>query len=1113
MSLSRAGLSSVGLSGGAGDLVSFKDMPSLAGGEYDSDEAKRLCRVIRERLKCLDEINGTCYLSNFDESVCEGSDEASAEKRRKLIESVAVPMCGGSMEAPVSSCMRNLRAGKVAPVSGGGAKRSVRFAAGVSERSFDESQPVHRPHPLAAGGVRLEDVAPVLFTESVGDIQGGISNCASNPGFSWTPGSKGPDGMGYCPDDYAPGTVQPGFDRMLYQVSVTKDGKRVWTSAANKPVTYDIRAPGFAQHWPRHVPRQWLNYGYDTRFSKAAYSFLPFEDQVAALNYLIKSNEPCADSKKTTAEKEKEAEATKGDSAKAAAQKAKNATAAALLDKLINPDNITDMLSMEKDGKGLMFKTDQSYKGGIVSADGVDYPSGTGMMHKDGRLYIGRWGGNAETMLMGGGDRDRDLVFNGVELWFVGGTPKIRTRTKTVGGDPETNEATVYLTGELKGATGLDSKTFLAEFARGVVFPVDGVDSVGGLAVEVHRKTTSKAQVDPAEPSLTIAIGKYGKINGVSRVVEGWMNTVARDGNNPVKFKLDGTGKPEVIDMYFGEVNSFGIPDGSGRLSSSIAPADLEKGVFEGTAHIGRFVLGEFAFGIVEKRSVTMTTVVAEDGKKTKIPETSNSTVAQGFFLDGSVFGSAEFKETVETSSELNNAIDAGAKAADAMVAEIQKAMAAAEASAASRKKIAVATATGGVLAGIGLGALAYAAGYGAAATAGAAVAPVAAGLMIGAFIWSRRKQGPDKETANAINSLVALSHADSPEEKAAAEKAAADKAAAEKAAAEKAAAEKEAAAAASQQTASGGALGGGFRARYLLGGDPVTYVTVNIELMHGSTSYNEQDFHLERDDDSAFSTLADVKATMKEETTGMDMTRFDYLNVEGVAVQEDDAPIDDLGKKGDGGFVIRAVYRLNEEEVEQIKATKEKAAEAAEAAKPKPIGTGKVEAKLAHQVRLAQQALADMTRDDGSQEAKKAVAALKKESDSIFRSGQLAIELEGDSFSVAADNVAYLVQVREILTNAAGPCKILSEYRQNGSRYVRQSAYVLTMKVLALLQYIGTSTAFSEETIGFDVNEVIDEVFACLKKISLACFCQIRDGAVSEEISSPEQCDKAEIN
>ena len=181
--------SSLTAGGYSSELVGY-DAVALEGGEYKSHEAKRLCKVIRERLRCLDTLNGTCYADNFDESVCSGDDEQDVARRRKLIESVAVPMCGGSMDQPIKSCLKKLSGGSPRP------SRNVRFAAGHSVIDFDESEPVVSKHATNFRGVRAENMSSLL--------SGGNSNCRSDPSYAWTPGAPGPDGMGYCPDDFEP---------------------------------------------------------------------------------------------------------------------------------------------------------------------------------------------------------------------------------------------------------------------------------------------------------------------------------------------------------------------------------------------------------------------------------------------------------------------------------------------------------------------------------------------------------------------------------------------------------------------------------------------------------------------------------------------------------------------------------------------------------------------------------------------------------------------------------------------------------------------------------------------------------------------------------------------
>lgn len=1079
MSFTQVRLRGAGSGMNAGNFVSYKDMPVLSGGEYDSQEAKRLCRVIRERLKCLDEINGTCYLNNFDESVCEGDTPEDAEKRRKLIESVAVPMCGGSMDNPVGSCMANLRAGKVAPVT----RKTVRFAAGVSEMTFDDSQPVRRPHPLAAGGVRLEAVAPALFVDT---LQGGLSNCATNPGYKWTPGSSGPDGMGYCPDDYEPGTVQPGFDKTLYQVSVTKGGKRVWTSAANRPITYDIHSPGFMHNWPRHAPQHWVNYGFDDRFCKAAYSFLPFDDQVAALNYLIKSNK--ADEAKKE-EKAKGAKAADGaneegaDGATDADQAEGKAKANALLEKLRDGG----MLSMVEDGKGIMFKTGQSYVGGIKTVDGVDYPSGKGIMSKGDELFVGEWGGNAQTLL---GGEDGEPVFEGVGLKFEGGSLKLQSWKNVTDGSGVKNTSIaqkkslpIQLDGVFQPEQGFNMKTIVNNSARGAVF------DAGDLGVEIYRKMEN-GKLDDKDKSLTIAIGTLGTDSKNNpRVVSGWMNTVAADGNHPVKFKLENN-KPTILDMYFGDVNKFGIPDGNGRLSSSIPEEQLKSGTFTGQAYIGRFVLGNFVLGMQEERKVT--TADEEDAMK----ETGIRIMARGFFLNRKVYGDADFQRAVEFSMKDSEAVEAGTTAADEDVEAVQQHIIEAAKSAKASAKAAVGVGIFGAVAGLGLGAIGHTLGYGTVAVAGATVAPVAAALLVGAFIWSRRTKGTDAKTKEAIDSLVQLSTV---KESTGDDEGGDDN---------------------DDDEMGGGALDGVFIStlpsgrRFLTGGE-VTKIMLKVSGAGDDTGTVQ----LKKADGGSFATLGDVKTALHAQNDDVDFNAFEFLKKDGNVADRDDTPVSDMCRTEDGVDCV-VLYRAKEADAADATVAVPASADAevpasattdAEAEPKASQGTGKVEPKLAEQVRMAQAALAKMSANADDTEEAKALAAMKTESDRIFMSGKLAIELEGNSFVAAADNREYMEKVRTVLTNAAKPCKTLSLYRRNPSRYVRQSAYLLTMKVLALLQYIGSSSAFDAKTIGFDPNEVIDGVFNCLKKISLACFCQIRDGAVSGQIVDQEGCDNAE--
>lgn len=1114
----KPGLEAGGYSSG---LVSYDAVDLEGGAEYKSHEAMRLCKVIRERLKCMDTLNGTCYADNFDESVCTGDDEASVAKRRKLIESVAVPMCGGSIEAPVKSCMKQVRAGVLQGGTSSSSRlgRSVHFAAGHSVVDIVQEDPVVPRPDTDIRGIRVENMQAVL--------SGGESNCRSDPDFAWTPGAPGPDGMGYCPDDFQPGDVRPGFDNGLYQVAVAKNGQRVWTSAARQPVVFQMSDPEVAQLWPTgRVPDCWRSHGYEPKQCGAAYSFLPFADQVAALNYLIESNDPA-----------KVSQASSGAAKAASSSKkagASNADATTLLEELQSGKTL---VSLVKDDEAIMFtgsngEKSTAYIGGVAHVNKVDFPSGEGMMLKEDTIWIGTWGGNKETMDLSGGE---DVVFEGLALSLTAQNGVkvvqwvITKENKTVKAEQIVPKTGISSSSKVNALANLTNVTYNEDKdvkRNGIVV------NVGAFSIEVYREYKAKNEEDG--DALVVKIGTGDKTG----VKEGWVNTIGSDKLQAARrFKKGTKGADETTHLYFGETSKLGLPNGVGRMTTALTKDQTEgKEEYKVTASTGQFALGKFVFGSRQTRT----------GKVKEDTFTSAGSIDEGFFFNKALYKDDDnaFRTSMRATPMVGEMTENGAETANKDVKEMQKALAAYKTQQKQKAGVAVGLVTS--LAGLGM----Y---FGAIAATGGTV--VVAGAMFGAYMWATKDGNKiDSDTKAALGQFKGMGLAVDDDD--------------------------DDDAAGGDNNAAGGddsALGGGDNVK-------ITVSIVNMDTGGQQKEFKVFEFAEGGTVGVTLTDLAKEAATELKTTVGMLIVNVGkglYLNKMGqrdedVSVMKKDftfarawtrqvivKAVDDAGKEKannemtlqlgvEDGRKTRAeafeqaakslntdrvyVYcsegdhreRLNVKEMPQREKDETFADwlhfDDNDVPTPGPMTVvvvaatdvdkvtrelkkGEIEEDLGDMVRGARQALEAMAEHrikTKTPEETKAIAELDTVSTGLFANGKAIVKLDdGTRFNDVADKPAYLAKVKQALSDAAVPCKTLHKYRNHASRYVRQKVYLITLKTIALLQYLGSSPGLDDLRTELNVDDFIDSLVECLKKVSKACFCSIEDGAVAKRPSS----------
>jgi hypothetical protein len=595
---------------GAADLVTYRTMPTqeLRGGNpdaYDSQKAKDIARRIYDAYKQQDENNGTNYSSSLSTRIYESDDDMWVKARRQLIERAA------TFEQAPPPCASRF----------GGGERRVQFAEGRDVRDFFEDAPVALSGGSSSSslmplvrGVMVEAVAPVIFAA-------GASNCKSNPGFPWTPGgSNGPDGMGYCPHDYEPGTVLPGFDGGLYKVAVGRDGSRVWTSAGDAPVTYRIvqrpqgadgmgllDGAGLGDYdtysWPAHVPQSWASYGY--RRNCNAYSFLPSHMHHSILRYLVDGRLDRSKATSTGGVGEDEAKV------------------------LIDRFGTDDALALVSTGTSVTFNKTYAYLGKLSAEDPpsgasgstggtsgsasssasgsastplskVYVPNGTGILATDKVLFVGtftkaaQWGefqGGAESF------KGWKLQVDGDKVVATFGTGVDGTFTAAADRKLEMTKADKLQKGALKGDGIVVDETAQSAYCAG---------DASGYAFELRRQPAGTDHV------IWLRIGKG--TTGKSAVQEGWICKVAGTAADglAMKFKLDGKGQTQVTHLYAGLVDAFGMPTKLGVLQQ--LHADLATTEQRGEFRLGQLVLG--SCGVKQ----------------------------HGFFLDGKLYGDAKFQ-------------------------------------------------------------------------------------------------------------------------------------------------------------------------------------------------------------------------------------------------------------------------------------------------------------------------------------------------------------------------------------------------------------------------------------------------------------------------------------
>jgi hypothetical protein len=619
---------------GAADLVTYRTMPTqeLRGGNpdaYDSQKAKEIARQIYDAYKQQDVNNGTNYSSSLSPLIYESDEDKWVKARRQLIERAAT-----FEQAPPPCASRTF---------GGGGERRVQFAEGRDVRDFFEDAPVALSGGSSSSslmplvrGVMLEAVAPVIFAA-------GASNCKSNPGFAWTPGgSNGPDGMGYCPHDYEPGTVLPGFDGGLYKVAVGRDGSRVWTSAGDAPVAYRIvqrpqgadgmgllDGAGLGDYdtysWPAHVPQSWASYGY--RRNCNAYSFLPSHMHHSILRYLVDGRIDRSKATSTGGVGEVEAKA--------------------LLDKFDKPDAALALVST---GSSVTFNKDYAYLGKLSAEDPpsgtsgsasgstsgstsgsasgststplskVYVPNGTGILATDKVLFVGTFTKEAKWGEFKGGAES----FKGWKLQVETDGSKV-VATYGTGEDGSFKAANPDRKLEVGKGTELKKDVHKAEG-----FLVDDTaqsaycaGDASGYAFELRRHPVGTGSTDHA---IWLRIGK--STTGKGAVQEGWMCKVAGTAADglAMKFKIDGKGQTQVTHLYAGHVDAFGMPTKLGVLQQ--LGADLATTEQRGEFRLGQLVLG--SCGVKQ----------------------------HGFFLDGKLYGDAKFRAAAFTKA-LEKSVDA----------------------------------------------------------------------------------------------------------------------------------------------------------------------------------------------------------------------------------------------------------------------------------------------------------------------------------------------------------------------------------------------------------------------------------------------------------------------
>ena len=692
---SRQAMSALWMHGGSGadHLVTYRAMPAeeLRGGEqcagkadFDSATAKVIAERIVKSLRATDEFEGTNYATNLDDKIFTSDEAKWCRARRELIEKAAVHDqgarygCGrgsGPSYSPVGSSPRAYGPYGGSSMGGpsmggpsmgggglaGGDGRRVQFAERRDVVDFHQDAPVVSGGSVELRGVLLDAVAPVVFAA-------GASNCKSNPGFRWKPGgSGGPDGMGYCPQDYEPGTVLPGFDGGLYKVAVGLDGTRVWTSAGDAPITYRVvQRPKGADgmglldgvglgdydtySWPAHVPRAWTSYGY--RRNCNAYSFLPNHMHHSILRYLVDG---------------------RLDRSGSAAGSSTGAGVGEAVAKALLADFGKQALALVVGSAGVMFNKDRAYVGGLKpattapAAPAAAAPAATTAAAAAATTAAaaaattaaaagttsGPTAAAAAAAASGAAaaapassaattyEPDGPGILAAGNVWFVGAFTKASKWAELAGG------ATWFTGWKLEVATGAkvtathgtaDDGSFTASTPERKVevgsntdmksdAKVDGVtvdeaaqtayfaSDKSGYAFELRR--LKQAATGTSGQNIWLRIGKCG----TKAVQEGWLCKVSVDGKESdtgvaVKFKLDGSGQTQVTHLYAGKVDAFGMPSGLGVLQQ-VGASNVAS-----TEQCGEFRLGRLVLGACGAQQ-------------------------QGFFLDGALYGDAKFRDAV----------------------------------------------------------------------------------------------------------------------------------------------------------------------------------------------------------------------------------------------------------------------------------------------------------------------------------------------------------------------------------------------------------------------------------------------------------------------------------
>ena len=157
------------------------------------------------------------------------------------------------------------------------------------------------------------------------------------------------------------------------------------------------------------------------------------------------------------------------------------------------------------------------------------------------------------------------------------------------------------------------------------------------------------------------------------------------------------------------------------------------------------------------------------------------------------------------------------------------------------------------------------------------------------------------------------------------------------------------------------------------------------------------------------------------------------------------------------------------------------------------------IEQKLADEIRLAKNALSNMQPPLPSSPGHGEVSALEQSGLRLFATEEATVRL-AESGAPTLENVdeAYLKRIQVVISQLVDPCSLVDKHAASPSRYVRQLAFVQSLKLLALLQYLHTNSVFQALNKDIGLGDVIDTLFDCLKSISGTHFCPIVNGAVN---------------